>query len=79
MFLVVAAFGGIALLIWKVVPQSAKDNASASTISSLSPTSIFNRRNRDRFSDHGSIYSITLSDKDAVVQKPTEADNTSEA
>ncbi|KAG6460869.1 hypothetical protein O3G_MSEX012278 [Manduca sexta] len=80
MFLVIAAFGGIALLIWKVVPQGDRDNASITTVSSLSRSGIFGRRNRDRFSDQSSIYSITLSEKDeGFVKKPTESDNTSEA
>lgn len=78
-FLVVAAFGGIALLIWKVVPQKDKDNISISTISSLNRSGFF-RRNRDRFSDQSSVYSITLSEKDeGYVKKPNEGDNTSEA
>ncbi|CAH0725995.1 unnamed protein product, partial [Brenthis ino] len=78
MFLVVAAFGGIALLIWKMVPQSDKNNDNASTISSLSRSGIFSRRNIDRFSDRSSVYSITLSEKDEV-KKPNERDDTSEA
>lgn len=79
MFLVVAAFGGIALLIWKVVPQAEKDNISIATVSSLR-SSIFGRRNRDRFSDQSSVYSITLSEKDEdFVQKSNDGDNTSEA
>ncbi|KAJ0181976.1 hypothetical protein K1T71_002698 [Dendrolimus kikuchii] len=80
MFLVIAAFGGIALLIWKVVPQTDKDNISIATVSSLSRSGIFNRRNRDRFSDKSSVYSITLSERDeGFVKKPNEVDNTSEA
>ncbi|XP_045762300.1 uncharacterized protein LOC123865352 [Maniola jurtina] len=81
MFLVVAAFGGVALLIWKMVPQAGKtmDNISISTVSSLSRSGIFNRRNIDRFSDKSSVYSITLSEKDEAVKKPSEGDNTSEA
>ncbi|CAH0748838.1 unnamed protein product [Diatraea saccharalis] len=79
MFLVVAAFGGIALLIWKMVPQAEKDNISIATMSSLSRSSIFSRRNRDRFSDQSSVYSITLSEKDDSVKKPNDGDNTSEA
>lgn len=80
MFLVVAAFGGIALLIWKVVPQEDRDNISISTISSLNRSGIFGRRNRDRFSDQSSVYSITLSEKDeGLAKKPNEGDNTSEA
>lgn len=80
MFLVIAAFGGIALLIWKVVPQTDKDNVSIATVSSLSRSGIFNKRNRDRFSDQSSIYSITLSERDeGFVKKPNEGDNTSEA
>ncbi|XP_063376511.1 uncharacterized protein LOC134663900 isoform X1 [Cydia fagiglandana] len=80
MFLVVAAFGGIGLLIWKMVPRSDGDNVSISTVSTLSRSSIFGRRNRDRFSDGTSIYSITLSEKDDdYVKKPCEGDNTSEA
>ncbi|KAI5632174.1 hypothetical protein NE865_15118 [Phthorimaea operculella] len=80
MFLVVAAFGGIALLIWKMVPQAERDNISIGTVSSLSRSSIFSRRNRDRFSDQSSVYSITLSEKDeGYVKKPNEGDNTSEA
>ncbi|XP_049867710.1 uncharacterized protein LOC126367973 [Pectinophora gossypiella] len=79
MFLVVAAFGGIALLIWKMVPQADRDNISISTVSSLR-SGIFGRRNRDRFSDQSSIYSISLSEKDeGFVKKPNEGDNTSEA
>ncbi|XP_072936866.1 uncharacterized protein [Epargyreus clarus] len=78
MFLVVAAFGGIALLIWKMVPQSDKDNISIAT--TLSRSGFFNRRNRDRFSDQSSVYSITLSEKDeGTVKKSTDGDNTSEA
>lgn len=80
MFLVIAAFGGIALLIWKVVPQTERDNASVATGSTLSRSGIFNRKNRDRFSDQSSIYSITLSERDeGYVKKPNEGDNTSEA
>ncbi|XP_059060392.1 uncharacterized protein LOC131853504 isoform X2 [Achroia grisella] len=80
MFLVVAAFGGIALLIWKMVPQIDKDNISIATVSSLSRSSIFGRRNRDRFSDRSSVYSITLSEKDdSLAKKPNDGDNTSEA
>ncbi|RVE54173.1 hypothetical protein evm_001296 [Chilo suppressalis] len=79
MFLVVAAFGGIALLIWKMVPQADKDNISIATMSSLSRSSIFSRRNRDRFSDQSSVYSITLSEKEDPIKKPNEGDNTSEA
>lgn len=78
MFLVVAAFGGIALLIWKMVPQSDRNNDNVSTISSLSRSGIFSRRNIDRFSDRSSVYSITLSEKDEV-KKPNERDDTSEA
>lgn len=80
MFLVVAAFGGIAFLIWKVVPQNDRDNISISTISSLNRSGFFSRRNRDRFSDQSSVYSITLSEKDeGYVKKPSDGDNTSEA
>ncbi|XP_026757415.2 uncharacterized protein LOC113517072 [Galleria mellonella] len=80
MFLVVAAFGGIALLIWKMVPQVDRDNLSIATVSSLSRSSIFGRRNRDRFSDQSSVYSITLSEKDeGIAKKPNDGDNTSEA
>lgn len=80
MFLVVAAFGGIALLIWKMVPQAERDNISIGTVSSLSRSGIFGRRNRDRFSDQSSVYSITLSEKcEDPVKKPNEGDNTSEA
>lgn len=80
MFLVVAAFGGVAFLIWKMVPQADRDNISIGTASTLSRSSIFGRRNRDRFSDQSSIYSITLSEKDeGFVKKPNEGDNTSEA
>ncbi|XP_075992487.1 uncharacterized protein LOC142987543 [Anticarsia gemmatalis] len=79
MFLVVAAFGGIALLIWKVVPQAERDNISIATVSSLARSGIFSRRNRDKFSDQSSVYSITLSEKDVTVKKPDEGDNTSEA
>ncbi|CAH2067078.1 unnamed protein product, partial [Iphiclides podalirius] len=78
MFLVVAAFGGIALLIWKMVPRTEGDNVSVSTMSSMR-SSIF-RRNLDRFSDRGSVYSITLSEKDeGPTMKSHEGDNTSEA
>ncbi|XP_053613602.1 uncharacterized protein LOC128677039 [Plodia interpunctella] len=80
MFLVVTAFGGIALLIWKVVPQEDRDNISIATVSSLSRSGIFGRRNRDRFSDQSSVYSITLSEKDdGILKKPHDGDNTSEA
>ncbi|XP_022820388.1 uncharacterized protein LOC111352227 [Spodoptera litura] len=80
MFLVVAAFGGIALLIWKVVPQADRDNISIATVSSLARSGIFSRRNRDRFSDQSSVYSISLSEKDeGIPKKPNEGDNTSEA
>ncbi|XP_060801958.1 uncharacterized protein LOC106143669 [Amyelois transitella] len=79
MFLVVAAFGGIALLIWKMVPQDYRDNISIATMSSLTRSGIFGRRNRDRFSDQSSIYSITLSEKDEGTMKKNGADNTSEA
>lgn len=81
MFLVVAAFGGVGLLIWKMVPQagSSMDSVSVSAISSLSRSGFFNRRNIDRFSDKSSVYSITLSEKDETVKKPSECDNTSEA
>ncbi|XP_028170175.1 uncharacterized protein LOC114359852 [Ostrinia furnacalis] len=80
MFLVVAAFGGVALLIWKMVPQADRDNISIATASSLSRSSIFGRRNRDRFSDQSSVYSITLSEKsEDPVKKTNECDNTSEA
>lgn len=80
MFLVVAAFGGIALLIWKVVPQAERDNISIATVSSLTRSGIFSRRNRDKFSDQSSVYSITLSEKDeSTVKKPNDGDNTSEA
>ncbi|XP_039763357.1 uncharacterized protein LOC120636122 [Pararge aegeria] len=81
MFLVVAAFGGVALLIWKMVPQASRsvDNISTSTVSSLSRSGIFNRRNIDRFSDKSSVYSVTLSEKDEPVKKPSEVDNSSEA
>lgn len=80
MFLVVAAFGGIAFLIWKMVPQADRDNISIGTVSTLSRSSIFGSRNRDRFTDQSSIYSITLSEKDEdIVKKTNEGDNTSEA
>lgn len=79
MFLVVAAFGGIALLIWKVVPQAERDNISIASVSSLARSGIFSRRNRDKFSDQSSVYSITLSEKDENVKKVNEGDNTSEA
>ncbi|XP_026324394.1 uncharacterized protein LOC113233469 isoform X2 [Hyposmocoma kahamanoa] len=80
MFLVVAAFGGLAFLIWKMVPQADRDNISIGTVSTLSRSSIFGSRNRDRFTDQSSIYSITLSEKDeSFVKKPNEGDNTSEA
>lgn len=80
MFLVIAAFGGIGLLIWKMVPRTEGDNVSISTVSTVSRSSIFGRRNRDRFSDGTSVYSITLSEKDDdFVKKPCEGDNTSEA
>ncbi|CAB3230815.1 unnamed protein product [Arctia plantaginis] len=79
MFLVVAAFGGIALLIWKMVPQIEKDNISVGTVSSLARSGIFRRRNRDKFSDISSVYSITLSEKDENAKKTNEGDNTSEA
>ncbi|XP_047544788.1 uncharacterized protein LOC125077045 [Vanessa atalanta] len=81
MFLVVAAFGGVAFLIWKMVPQDDKgnsDNVSISTVSSLSRTGIFRRGNIDRF-NRSSIYSITLSEKDETVKKPSDGDDTSEA
>lgn len=80
-FLVVAAFGGVALLIWKMVPQADKDNVSIATTSSLAGTGIFGRRNRDLFSDRISIYSISLSEKaDSKIGKPNDdGDNTSEA
>ncbi|GBP88737.1 hypothetical protein EVAR_57907_1 [Eumeta japonica] len=78
-FLVMAAFGGVALLIWKIVPQAEKDNISIGSASSLSRTGIFGRRNRDRFSDRSSIYSITLSEKSDNDKKPNDGDNTSEA
>lgn len=78
MFLVVAAFGGIALLIWKVVPQAERDNISVGTVSSLTRSGIFSRRNRDKFSDISSVYSITLSEKDDNAKKTNEGDNTSE-
>lgn len=78
MFLVVAAFGGIALLIWKMVPRTEGDNISVSTMSSMR-SSIF-RRNIDRFSDRSSVYSITLSEKDeGPMKRNNECDNTSEA
>ncbi|KPI94724.1 hypothetical protein RR46_05976, partial [Papilio xuthus] len=76
-FLVVAAFGGIALLVWKMVPQTDKDNVSITTMSSMR-SSIFGSRNRDRFSDRSSVYSITLSEKEGT-KKSNEGDNTSEA
>lgn len=80
MFLVVAAFGGVAFLIWKMVPQADRDNISIATVSTLSRSSIFGRRNKDLFTDQSSIYSITLSEKDDdFVKKPNEGDNTSEA
>ncbi|XP_026727036.1 uncharacterized protein LOC113493310 [Trichoplusia ni] len=80
MFLVVAAFGGVALLIWKVVPQADRDNISIATVSSLARSGIFSRRNRDRFSDQSSVYSISLSEKDESPAKKTiDGDNTSEA
>ncbi|CAD0196044.1 unnamed protein product [Chrysodeixis includens] len=80
MFLVVAAFGGVALLIWKVVPQADRDNISIATVSSLARSGIFSRRNRDRFSDQSSVYSISLSEKDeSTTKKVTDGDNTSEA
>lgn len=80
MFLVVAAFGGLAFLIWKMVPQVDRDNISVGTVSTLSRSSIFGSRNRDRFTDQSSIYSITLSEKDdGFIKKPNEGDNTSEA
>ncbi|KAI8428055.1 hypothetical protein MSG28_002343 [Choristoneura fumiferana] len=80
MFLVIAAFGGMGLLIWKMVPRTEEDNVSISTASTVSRSSIFGRRNRDRFSDGTSVYSITLSEKDDdFVKKPCEGDNTSEA
>ncbi|XP_046961512.1 uncharacterized protein LOC124531101 [Vanessa cardui] len=81
MFLVVAAFGGVAFLIWKMVPQADKGNSdtvSISTVSSLSRTGIFRRGNIDRF-NRSSIYSITLSEKDETVKKPSDGDDTSEA
>ncbi|VVC92201.1 unnamed protein product, partial [Leptidea sinapis] len=74
----ITAFVGIALLIWKMVPQVDKDNISVSTQSSLSRSSIFSRRNIDRFSDKSSVYSITLSERDEDVKKRSDADNTSE-
>ncbi|XP_041970044.1 uncharacterized protein LOC121726657 [Aricia agestis] len=77
-FLVVAAFGGVAFLIWKMVPQDA-DDVSIVTSSSLSNNSIFSRRNRDRFSDRSSVYSITLSEKNDDTLKKSDSDNTSEA
>lgn len=80
MFLVIAAFGGVALLIWKMVPQSDKDNISIASISSWSRSGIFGSRNRDRFSDRSSVYSITLSEKDeGYNRRSNDADNTSEA
>lgn len=79
-FLVIAAFGGVALLVWKMVPQGDKDNISIASISTLSRSSIFGSRNRDRFSDQSSVYSISLSETDeGCVKKPKESDNTSEA
>ncbi|XP_050361386.1 uncharacterized protein LOC126780753 [Nymphalis io] len=81
MFLVVAAFGGVAFLVWKMVPRADKvnsDNMSVSTVSSLSRTGIFSRGNIDRF-NRSSIYSITLSEKDETVKKPSDGDDTSEA
>ncbi|XP_011554618.3 uncharacterized protein LOC105385872 [Plutella xylostella] len=79
-FLVIAAFGGVALLVWKMVPQGDKDNVSIASISTLSRSSIFGSRNRDRFSDQSSVYSISLSETDeGCVKKPKESDNTSEA
>nr|XP_021191261.2 uncharacterized protein LOC110376932 [Helicoverpa armigera] len=80
MFLVVAAFGGVALLIWKVVPQADRDNISIATVSSLTRSGFFSRRNKDRFSDRSSVYSISLSEKDeGAPKKPNDGDNTSEA
>ncbi|CAF4757108.1 unnamed protein product [Pieris macdunnoughi] len=78
MFLVVTAFVGIGVLVWKMVPQADKDNISIGTVSSLSRSSIFGGRNRDRFSDKSSVYSITLSEKDEDIVKK-QGDNTSEA
>lgn len=81
MFLVVAAFGGVAFLIWKMVPQADRgnsDNMSVSTTSSLSRSGLFCRSNIDRF-NRSSIYSITLSEKDETVKKPSDGDDTSEA
>lgn len=78
-FLVVASFGGVALLVWKMVPQEDNDNVSIVTASSLSNTSIFSRRNRDRFSNRSSVYSITLSEKNDDALKKSDSDNTSEA
>ncbi|CAG4944255.1 unnamed protein product [Colias eurytheme] len=80
MFLVVTAFGGIGLLVWKMVPHAERDNISIGTASSLSRSSIFGRRNRDMFSDRSSVYSITLSEKDEdTTKKSNDCDNTSEA
>ncbi|XP_047515683.1 uncharacterized protein LOC125056568 [Pieris napi] len=78
MFLVVTAFVGIGVLVWKMVPQADRDNISIGTVSSLSRSSIFGGRNRDRFSDKSSVYSITLSEKDEDIVKK-QGDNTSEA
>ncbi|CAK1550063.1 unnamed protein product [Leptosia nina] len=78
MFLVVTAFVGLGLLVWKMLPQAHKDDMSIASISSLSRSSIFSGRNRDRFSDKSSVYSITLSEKDEDVVKK-QGDNTSEA
>ncbi|XP_038211449.1 uncharacterized protein LOC119831948 [Zerene cesonia] len=80
MFLVVTAFAGIGLLVWKMVPHGDRDNISIGTVSSLSRSSIFGRRNRDMFSDRSSVYSITLSEKDEdTTKKRNDSDNTSEA
>lgn len=80
MFLVVAAFGGVALLIWKNVPRSDTDNVSIGSISSWSRSGIFSSRNRDRFSDQSSVYSITLSERhEGADRRSDDADNTSEA
>lgn len=80
-FLVMAAFGGIALLIWKMVPQTERDNVSIGTTSSLAGSSIFGRRNRDLFSDRSSIYSISISEKGECgpYKSCNDGDNTSEA
>lgn len=78
-FLVMAGFGLVAALIWKMVPQVERDNVSIATVSSLAGSSIFSRRNRDLFSDRSSIYSISLSEKDEGIHVCKDTDNTSEA